>query len=241
MPPLDMGNVMKLTAQSKQIIRDNRLQEFYLEAVKYLEKDHQLALVHYEIKRDALFKILKRNYLYFESISRPSKYLCVMQTTLMLYFGQFFAQSPLFKHVQEHLEKVILLKDKESKTWLEETIEYCREKSLSNNLSEIMEYAKKRYQAIGETPSLLKSEIDLFLLKDCYQQFPDRFTEKENFVKQAMKNINSMTVRRENIIFLCIVAQYMDGLNCFQDEFRPKWFGQLQFSGLLSWSFGLSP
>ncbi|WP_230088959.1 hypothetical protein, partial [Providencia stuartii] len=72
---------MKLTAQSKQIIRDNKLQAFYLDAVNYFEEEHQSALIHYEIKREALFNLLKKNYVYFESIGRASQYLCVTQTT----------------------------------------------------------------------------------------------------------------------------------------------------------------
>ncbi|MEY0234331.1 hypothetical protein [Providencia manganoxydans] len=230
---------MKLTAQSKQIIRDNKLQAFYLDAANYFEEEHQSALIHYEIKREALFTLLKKNYLHFESIGRASQYLCVTQTTLMLYCGQFYTQSPLYQTEQEHLEQVVLFKDPKSKAWLEETIRNYQMLDLSNNVSEIIAYAKNRYHIIGETPSLLKSEMDLFLFKDINKQFTDSHKEKDLFLKQALKNIHSMPIRRENIIFLCVVAQYLDGLNCFQDEFRPKWFGQLQFSGLIPWSFDL--
>ncbi|EOD6328301.1 hypothetical protein ACRBF7_002100 [Providencia stuartii] len=41
---------MKLMAQSKQIIRDNKLQAFYLDAVHYFEEKHRVALDHHEIK-----------------------------------------------------------------------------------------------------------------------------------------------------------------------------------------------
>ncbi|EOE4444955.1 MULTISPECIES: hypothetical protein [Providencia] len=230
---------MKLTAQSKQIIRDNKLQAFYLDAVSYFEEEHQSALIHYEIKREALFNQLKKNYVYFESIGRASQYLCVTQTTFMLYCGKFYAQSPLFQTVQEHLEQVVLFKDPKSKAWLEGTIEHYQTLDLSHNVSEIIDYAKKRYPVIGNDPSILKSEIELFLLKDMNKQFSDNYKEKDLFLKKALKNINSMPIRKENIIFLCVIAQYLDGLNCFQDELRPKWFGQLQFSGLIPWSFDL--
>lgn len=233
-------HLMKLTAQSKHIIRENKLQEFYLEAIHYLEDEHQTALTYYEIKREMLFNLLKKNYVYFESIHRPSKYLCVTQTTLMLYCGQFYAQSPLFQTVKDHLEKVVLFKDEKSKYWLAGIIEYYQSQELSKNMAEIITYSKDRYQAIIKTPSLLKSEIDLFLMKDIDQKFADNYKEKALFLQQAMKNLHSMTTRREELIFLCIVAQYLDGLNCFQDEFRPKWFGQLEFSGLIPWSFDLS-
>ncbi|MDX4946721.1 hypothetical protein AB7179_21695 [Providencia manganoxydans] len=230
---------MRLTAQSKQIIRDNKLQAFYLDAVNYFEEEHQSALIYYEIKRETLFNLLKKNYLYFESIGRASQYLCVTQTTLMLYCGQFYTESPLYQAEQEHLEQVVLLKASKSKAWLDETIENYQALDLSNNVREIIEYAKKRYAVIGDDPSILKSEIDLFLLKDMNKQFSDNYKEKDLFLKQALKNINSMPIRKENIIFLCVIAQYLDGLNCFQDELRPKWFGQLQFSGLIPWSFDL--
>lgn len=235
-----MGNVMKLTAQSKQIIRDNKLQAFYLDAVHYFEEEHRAALEHHEIKREALFNQLKKNYWHFESMGRASQYLCVTQTIFMLYCGQFYAQSPLFQTVQTHLEQVVLFKDSKSKAWLEGAIEHYQTLDLSHNVSEIVDYAKKRYSVIGNEPSILKSEIELFLLKDINRQFTGNYKEKEAFLKQALKYINTAQIRKENIIFLCLVAQYLDGLNCFQDEFRPKWFGQLEFSRLIPWSFDLS-
>ncbi|MEY1391249.1 hypothetical protein AB7044_19490 [Providencia stuartii] len=122
---------------------------------------------------------------------------------------------------------------------MEGTIEHYQTLDLSHNVSEIIDYAKKRYPVIGSDPSILKSEIELFLLKDMNKQFTDNYKEKDLFLKKALKNINSMPIRKENIIFLCVIAQYLDGLNCFQDELKPKWFGQLQFSGLIPWSFDL--
>ena len=41
---------MKLTAERKQIIRDNKLQAFYLDAVHYFEEEHQAVLEHHKIK-----------------------------------------------------------------------------------------------------------------------------------------------------------------------------------------------
>ncbi|EPQ7202287.1 TPA: hypothetical protein ACHP08_003050 [Providencia stuartii] len=206
---------MKLTAQNKKIIRDNKLQAFYLDAVHYFEEKHQAVLEHYEIKREALFNQLKKNYVYFESIGRASQYLCVTQTTFMLYCGKFYAQSPLFQTVQEHLEQVVLFKDSKSKAWLEGMIEHYQTLDLSHNVSEIIDYAKKRYLVIGNEPSILKSGIELFLLKDMNKQFTDNYKEKDLFLKQALENINTVQIRKENIVFLCLVAQYLDGLNCF--------------------------
>lgn len=168
-----MGNVMKLTAQSKQTIRDNKLQAFYLDAVHYFEEEHQAVLEHHEIKRETLFNQLKKNYWHFESIGRASQYLCVTQTTFMLYCGQFYAQSRLFQTVQEHLEQVVLFKDPKSKAWLEGTIEHYQTLDLSHNVYEIIDYAKKRYPVIGNDPSILKSEIELFLLRKMNKQYAD--------------------------------------------------------------------
>ncbi|EOX2922511.1 hypothetical protein ACX5HH_000536 [Providencia stuartii] len=214
---MNIDNVMnmKLTAERKQIIRDNKLQAFYLDAVHYFEEEHRVALDHHEIKREALFNQLKRNYVYFESIGRASQYLCVTQTTFMLYCGKFYAQSPLFQTVQEHLEQVVLFKDSKSKAWLEGMIEHYQTLDLSHNVSEIIDYAKKRYLVIGNEPSILKSGIELFLLKDMNKQFTDNYKEKDLFLKQALENINTVQIRKENIVFLCLVAQYLDGLNCF--------------------------
>ncbi|MGI3431368.1 hypothetical protein [Providencia stuartii] len=133
----------------------------------------------------------------------------------MLYCGKFYAQSPLFQTVQEHLEQVVLFKDSKSKAWLEGMIEHYQTLDLSHNVSEIIDYAKKRYPVIGSDPSILKSEIELFLLKDMNKQFSDNYKEKELFLKQVLENINTVQIRKENIVFLCLVAQYLDGLNCF--------------------------
>ncbi|EMX8643828.1 hypothetical protein AAH235_001693 [Providencia stuartii] len=133
----------------------------------------------------------------------------------MLYCGKFYAQSPLFQTVQEHLEQVVLFKDSKSKAWLEGMIEHYQTLDLSHNVSEIIDYAKKCYLVIGNEPSILKSGIELFLLKDMNKQFTDNYKEKELFLKQALENINTVQIRKENIVFLCLVAQYLDGLNCF--------------------------
>ncbi|WP_230084758.1 hypothetical protein [Providencia stuartii] len=47
------------------------------------------------------------------------------------------------------------------------------------------------------------------------KQFTDNYKEKELFLKQVLENINTVQIRKENIVFLCLVAQYLDGLNCF--------------------------
>ncbi len=74
---------------------------------------------------------------------------------------------------------------------------------------------KKCYLVIGNEPLILKSGIELFLLKDMNKQFTDNYKEKELFLKQVLENINTVQIRKENIVFLCLVAQYLDGLNCF--------------------------
>lgn len=57
---------MILTAKSKQMIKDNILQEFYMEAIEFLEDEHKLVLDYYNIKQKALLEILKNNYQYFD-------------------------------------------------------------------------------------------------------------------------------------------------------------------------------
>lgn len=42
------------------------------------------------------------------------------------------------------------------------------------------------------------------------------------FIDYAKNDIYAERIKKANIIFLCLVAQYLDSLNCFQDEFRPK-------------------
>nr|WP_282554529.1 hypothetical protein [Providencia stuartii] len=72
---MNIDNVMnmKLTAERKQIIRDNKLQAFYLDAVHYFEEEHQAVLEHHKIKWEALFNQLKKNYLHLEFIGRASQ------------------------------------------------------------------------------------------------------------------------------------------------------------------------
>lgn len=41
------------------------------------------------------------------------------------------------------------------------------------------------------------------------------------FIDYAKNDIYAERIKA-NIIFLCLVAQYLDSLNYFQDEFRPK-------------------
>lgn len=42
------------------------------------------------------------------------------------------------------------------------------------------------------------------------------------FIDDAKNDIYAERIKKANIIFLCFVAQYLDSLNCFQDEFRPN-------------------
>lgn len=230
---------MILTAKSKQIIKDNILQEFYMEAIEFLEDEHKLVLDYYNIKQKALLEILKNNYHYFDKQHRTSQYLCVFQTILMIYFGQFYKKSFFHKELEIHMNNVITYKNKESQSWLQEKIRLKKDLIVKENTDYFIKDVKNSYFYISTGQSTLEKEIDKFVFKDPLCRFKESQKEKKLFINNAIKNIQPLSINKSAITYLCIIAQYIDELGCFQDILRPKWYGKLDFPELIPWQFGI--
>lgn len=231
---------MILTAKSKQMIKDNILQEFYMEAIEFLEDEHKLVLDYYNIKQKALLEILKSNYQYLDEQHRTSQYLCVFQTILMVYFGQFYKKSFFYKELEINMNNVIVHKNKESQSWLQEKINLKKDLILKENTDSFIEDIKNSYFYISAGQSTLEKELDEIIFQDPLCRFKEPLKEKKLFVNSAIENIQSSSINKGNITYLCVIAQYVDNLGCFQDILRPKWYGKLDFPDLIPWQFGIT-
>lgn len=231
---------MILTAKSKQMIKDNILQEFYMEAIEFLEDEHKLVLDYYNIKQKALLEILKSNYQYLDEQHRTSQYLCVFQTILMVYFGQFYKKSFFYKELEINMNNVIVHKNKESQFWLQEKINLKKDLILKENTDSFIEDIKNSYFYISTGQSTLEKELDEIIFQDPLCRFKEPLKEKKLFVNSAIENIQSSSINKGNITYLCVIAQYVDNLGCFQDILRPKWYGKLDFPDLIPWQFGIT-
>lgn len=231
---------MILTAKSKQMIKDNILQEFYMEAIEFLEDEHKLVLDYYNIKPKALLEILKSNYQYLDEQHRTSQYLCVFQTILMVYFGQFYKKSFFYKELEINMNNVIVHKNKESQSWLQEKINLKKDLILKENTDSFIEDIKNSYFYISTGQSTLEKELDKIIFQDPLCRFKEPLKEKKLFVNSAIENIQSSSINKGNITYLCVIAQYVDNLGCFQDILRPKWYGKLDFPDLIPWPFGIT-
>lgn len=231
---------MILTAKSKQMIKDNILQEFYMEAIEFLEDEHKLVLDYYNIKQKALLEILKSNYQYLDEQHRTSQYLCVFQTILMVYFGQFYKKSFFYKELEINMNNVIVHKNKESQSWLQEKINLKKDLILKENTDSFIEDIKNSYFYISTGQSTLEKELDKIIFQDPLCRFKEPLKEKKLFVNSAIENIQSSSINKGNITYLCVIAQYVDNLGCFQDILRPKWYGKLDFPDLIPWQFGIT-
>lgn len=231
---------MILTAKSKQMIKDNILQEFYMEVIEFLEDEHKLVLDYYNIKQKALLEILKSNYQYLDEQHRTSQYLCVFQTILMVYFGQFYKKSFFYKELEINMNNVIVHKNKESQSWLQEKINLKKDLILKENTDSFIEDIKNSYFYISTGQSTLEKELDKIIFQDPLCRFKEPLKEKKLFVNSAIENIQSSSINKGNITYLCVIAQYVDNLGCFQDILRPKWYGKLDFPDLIPWQFGIT-
>lgn len=231
---------MILTTKSKKLIKDNILQEFYMEAIEFLEDEHKLVLDYYNIKQKALLEILKNNYQYFDKQHRTSQYLCVFQTILMIYFGQFYKKSFFYKELEINMNNVIVHKNKESQSWLQEKINLKKDLILKENTDSFIEDIKNSYFYISTGQSTLEKELDKIIFQDPLCRFKEPLKEKKLFINSAIENIQSSSINKGTITYLCVIAQYIDNLGCFQDILRPKWYGKLDFPDLIPWQFGIT-
>lgn len=231
---------MILTTKSKKLIKDNILQEFYMEAIEFLEDEHKLVLDYYNIKQKALLEILKNNYQYFDKHHRTSQYLCVFQTILMIYFGQFYKKSFFYKELEINMNNVIVHKNKESQSWLQEKINLKKDLILNENTDSFIEDIKNSYFYISTGQSTLEKELDKIIFQDPLCRFKEPLKEKNLFINSAIENIQSSSINKGTTTYLCVIAQYIDNLGCFQDILRPKWYGKLDFPDLIPWQFGIT-
>ncbi|XOY29081.1 hypothetical protein ACLIX2_11495 [Proteus cibi] len=209
-----------------------------MEAIEFLEDEHKLVLDYYNIKQKALLEILKSNYQYLDEQHRTSQYLCVFQTILMVYFGQFYKKSFFYKELEINMNNVIVHKNKESQSWLQEKINLKKDLILKENTDSFIEDIKNSYFYISTGQSTLEKELDKIIFQDPLCRFT--LKEKKLFVNSAIENIQSSSINKGNITYLCVIAQYVDNLGCFQDILRPKWYGKLDFPDLIPWQFGIT-
>lgn len=226
---------MILTTKSKKLIKDNILQEFYMEAIEFLTDEHKLVLDYYNIKQKALLEILKNNYQYFDKQHRTSQYLSIFQTILMIYFGQFYKKSFFYKELEINMNNVIVHKNKESQSWLQEKINLKKDLILKEKTDSFIEDIKNSYFYISNGQSTLEKELDKIIVQDPLCRFKEPLKEKNLFINSAIENIQSSSINKGTITYLCVIAQYIDNLGCFQDILRPKWYGKLDFPDLIPW------
>lgn len=138
------------------------------------------------------------------------------------------------------MNNVIVHKNKESQFWLQEKINLKKDLILKENTDSFIEDIKNSYFYISTGQSTLEKELDEIIFQDPLCRFKEPLKEKKLFVNSAIENIQSSSINKGNITYLCVIAQYVDNLGCFQDILRPKWYGKLDFPDLIPWQFGIT-
>lgn len=218
---------MRLTQDSLTIVKQNQLRAFCERGADILIRLYPDVIQWRDLSHQSLLNLITDTYIWTEEHARSSQLLAVRIACARLCLGSFFMQDPRYSDLQNIVKQqmslyrltdddpinqyLITIKSDWSKDAFKEQLPQLSE--LSTSILTYLDY---------------EDWMKRLLINDWRISKP-----KENQEQQALFQTLTLLARNELkssdefLTFLLTVAQYYDGINCFNDPLSIRWFEKI--------------
>lgn len=215
---------MRLTQDSLSVMEQNQYRAFCEKGADLLVRLFPEVIEWRELPYEALINLVAESYAWTEEQIRPSQLLAVRMACARLCLGSFFMQDPrhhtLQDIVKQQLNSAYLTDDDPiyqylvqfKPDWVKDTFQ--EHLSLFANLvvtpSSRIDYLDWMQRIVTNDWRLSTSTIK--------EQYLTVFEVYKGYTQEALKDAS------ESLQFLLTVAQYYEGINCFNDPINLRWY-----------------
>ncbi|WP_127960436.1 hypothetical protein [Serratia microhaemolytica] len=226
---------MRITQETDDSLRHYRMQAFLTNAIRYLQQNYAEVIALRGITEAHLEQGVRQSYQWTVEQHRPSQLLALRVATARLCFGAFFMQDPRYAALQQiiHTQVATLRLTVEDPVldYIELHQADKQPDEWQKNRSTLIGWIHTHQQNSRGAPGWLAGEAILHRLLEqetrtacrlAPAQYPAFIAQIKAIVAQHLP-----VTRDSDAAVLLAIGQYYDGLYCFDDPFRPRWFNAL--------------
>ncbi|WP_411705891.1 hypothetical protein [Edaphovirga cremea] len=226
---------MRITAETDKSLVHYRMLAFVANAVAYLQQNYRDVISARDIPDESLELGIRQSYHWTTLQQRPSQLLALRVASARLCFGSFFMEDPRYSALQriitEQVATIRLTDDDPVFEYIAQHQPDWEQDWFRKDFNTIVKLITSRRMTPRESPEWLSGENILhhLLLRETRTACHITAAAHPEFIrliKAIVAKKLPVTVNGHESVLLAI-GQYYDGLYCFDDPFRPRWFNAL--------------
>lgn len=226
---------MRITAETDESLVHYRMLAFVAKAVAYLQQNFRDVISTRDIPADSLELGVQQSYHWTTLQQRPSQLLALRVASARLCFGSFFMEDPRYltlqQIVKEQINTLRLTDEDPVFEYIAQHQSDWEQDWFRKEFNTIVKLITSRRMIPREAPEWLSGEDILRHLLQHETRTASHITaaahpELIRLIKAIVTNSLPSTFNSHESVLLAI-GQYYDGLYCFDDPFRPRWFNAL--------------
>lgn len=215
---------MKLTQDSLMVIEQNQQRAFWEKGADILVRLFPEVIEWRKLSYESLLNLVAESYKWTEQQKRPSQLFAVRIACAQLCLGSFFMEDPRHKALQDIVKQQLSLY-----RLIDDDPIYEYLMTLKSDWSK--DAFKEQSSLLNELSTQRDSYIDYqdwikrLLTNDWRLSIP-KVSEEQQALFQILSVQAQNALKRDDeyLVFLLTIAQFYEGINCFNDPLSIRWY-----------------